>query len=316
MKLNYSLLFTLVYFSVSCQERKENEVLGYSVDTVHIDSKGRLFDLNGWMLTSDLNAEGTIFYLFNGHDLSIDEISLKSQEFVKSISLEPEGSNGVGEFIFNLQVLNDSVFFTKSMFLSTLIDYNGNVLKKVVWNDPNYFYETKLESFPRKSEVVSYKDGLIAFSLTYDFNNTKVYLDILSETDGTIRRFDVDPENSYRDFFFRFDDKLNFLEPGVELALENHQILVSHEFSNEILVFNLQGELEKLIHFDPKLTAKRAEIPEGSEFKSRDQIGKEYQQILEQARFEPLVWDNLNKRYFRMSSKRIFKDTYENGGGR
>lgn len=54
-----SLLFlVIICISLSCQrkenERGSNDVL-YSVDTVNIDSKGRLLDLNSWMLTSDLD---------------------------------------------------------------------------------------------------------------------------------------------------------------------------------------------------------------------------------------------------------------------
>jgi hypothetical protein len=315
VQLNYLLLIVLIYFSFSCQERstrQENEVIGYSTDTLIIDSKERILDLNGWMLTSDLNDEETVFYLFNGSDLSIDEINLDRHEFVKSFPLEPEGANGVGEYIFGLQILDNSVFFTKSSVLSTLIDQNGLVIRRIDWDESRYSNETKLEQFPRKTEVLSDMEGLRAYGLTYDFNKKKVFLDILSDKEGTVKRFDVDPENSYHDFFFRFDDNLNFLEPNVDLNLENNQVLVSHEFSNEIIIFSLQGKLVREIQYEPTLTPKRAKIPQGPEFKSREQIGKDYQLILEQVRFESVVWDNLNQRYFRLSSKRIFKDTYEN----
>lgn len=136
-------------------------------------------------------------------------------------------------------------------------------------------------------------------------------MDVLSVSDNSIKRVDIDTENSFQDFFFRFEDG-SFLNPAVHLSSGKDNIIVSHEFSNEIMVFNDEGELVKIVHYEPKLTPKRANVPEGPEAKSTEQIKKDYQQMLEQVKFESLVWDSVNDRYFRLSSKRIFTDTYQN----
>lgn len=305
----------LIYFSFSCKKKdtsQENLNFGYSIDTVMIDSKERLLDLNGWILNSDLNHSESLFYLFNASNLSIDEIDLDRMEFVKSLSLEAEGSNGVGKFIFGLQILEDNTFFTKSFVLSTIINQNGHVLKRIDWDKANDLNGKKIEQFPRKTELITLSYGLNSFGLSYDFSNRKVYLDILSVQDSIIQRLDADPKNSFHDFFFKFDDNMNFLEPQVSLTLENKKVLLSHEFSNEVLVFDLQGNLEKLVEYEPKQTPKKAKIPDGPDLRSRDEIRKTYQQVLEQVRYEDLVWDKKNQRYFRLSSKRIFTTIFPN----
>lgn len=188
----------LISITVSCKEgdyNNEIETIEYSLDTISINSKGRLLDLNGWMLTSDLNDEESSFYLFNRSDFSIDEINLESKEFVKSFPLEPEGSNGVGDYIFGLQILDDSIFFTKSFILSTLIRKNGLVIKRIGWDFAKDSNGKKLEQFPRKLEVVSNAMELIVYGISYDFENLKVFLDVFSDKDSTVKRFDVDPEN-------------------------------------------------------------------------------------------------------------------------
>jgi hypothetical protein len=139
----------------------------------------------------------------------------------------------------------------------------------------------------------------------------EAYLDVLSVSDNTIKRVDIDTENSFQDFFFRFEDG-SFLNPAVHLSSGKDNFIISHEFSNEIMVFNHEGELVKIVYSEPKLTPKRANVPEGSVAKSTEQIKKDYQQMLEQVKFESLVWDSVNDRYFRLSSKRIFTDTYQN----
>jgi hypothetical protein len=263
------------------------------------------------MITSDLDAKETSFFLYNGFDHAIDEINLDAKEFVKSYPLEKEGANGVGEYIFGIQSLNDSLFFTKSNILSTVIDRNGQVVQRIGWEDAKDSSGAQLEQLPRYLELVSGTDDGKAFGVHFDFQKVEAYLDVLSVSDNTIKRLDIDPENSFQDFFFRFEDG-SFLNPAVHLSSGKDNIIVSHEFSNEIMVFNHEGELVKVVHYEPKLTPKRANVPEGPEAKSTEQIKKDYQQMLEQVKFESLVWDSVNDRYFRLSSKRIFTDTYQN----
>jgi hypothetical protein len=314
LKLNYLLPLAIICISFSCQEKntgQDSQVIGYSVDTVTIDSKERILNLNGWMMTSDLDDEKASFFLYNYFDNSIDEINLDQKVFVKTIPLETEGPNGVGEFLFGIQWLNDSIIFTKSYTISTLIDRNGQVLNRIDWESAKDSNGVQLEQLPRKYEVVSGTEDLKVLGLNVDMKNRKVLLDVLSVDASKVKRFDVDPEKSYHDFFFRFDDNLNILDPGVYLNSDINYIQISHEFSNEILLFNTDGEFMKVVHYEPQLTPKRADTPEGPEFKSKDQIKKDFQHILEQVRFRPPVWDEVKKRYFRVSSQRIFEEKSE-----
>lgn len=310
------LFLVIICISLSCQrkenERGSNDVL-YSVDTVNIDSKGRLLDLNSWMLTSDLDDGETSFYLYNDFDHSIDEINLDRKEFVKTYPLEAEGPNGVGQYIFGIQYLNDSLFFIKSNVISTVIDRNGQVARRISWEDALDSSGVHLDPLPRYLELVSESDDLKVFGVHFDFKNVAAFFDVLSVSDNSVTRIDIDPENSFHDFFFRFDNG-SFVNPSVHLSLGKDHVLISHEFSNEIILFNHEGEFVKVVHYEPRLTPKRANLPQGPASKTGEQIGKDYQHILEQVKFESLVWDSVNNRYFRLSSKRIFTDTYSHEG--
>lgn len=312
--MRYLTFIIIVCIALSCQSKDVDRIsddLFYEIDTVIIDSKDRNLDLNSGMITSDLDAKETSFFLYNGFDHAIDEINLDAKEFVKSYPLEKEGANGVGEYIFGIQTLNDSLFFTKSNILSTVIDRNGQVVQRIGWEDAKDSSGAQLEQLPRYLELVSGTDDAKVFGVHFDFQKVEAFLDVLSFSDNSIKRLDIDPENSFQDFFFRFEDG-SFLNPAVHLSSGKDNIIISHEFSNEIMVFNHEGELVKIVHYEPKLTPKRANVPEGPEAKSTEQIKKDYQQMLEQVKFESLVWDSVNDRYFRLSSKRIFTDTYQN----
>lgn len=305
------LILAILCVSFSCQERKieqDSNEIEYSVDTLNIDSKDQILDLRGNLMHLTLADKGKSFFLLNHFSLSIDEIDLDRHVFVNNHQLEPEGPNGVGEYIFSLQSINDSLFFTKSIIGSSVFDRRGRVIKRINWLEAADSNGMQLEQIPTK-QVWSGTDDFKVFGINFDSKDREVYLDVLSVRNNTVKRFDIDPENSYHDFIFSFDD--NVMPPDVHLSSDKNYVRISHEYSNEIILFNPEGEFVRVVHYEPKMTPKRAKIPGGPEIKSRDQVRKEYQRLLEQVRFEAPVWDNVNNRYFRLSSKRIFADTYD-----
>lgn len=195
LKLNYVLIAVFCYLSFSCQEKRssgESESITYSIDSLIIDSKGRLLDLNGGMVNSDLDDQKTTFYLFNNFDQSIDEIDLEKREFIRSYPLEAEGANGVGKYIFGIQCLDDSLFFVKSNILSTVIDRNGQVVSRIGWDEAKDSSGVQFIPLPRYLELVAGKDNLKVFGVHFDFQKVEAFLDVLSVSDNTAKRFDID----------------------------------------------------------------------------------------------------------------------------
>ena len=312
--LKYLIFPVIIYISFSCQERiteQDNQVIGYLVDTVFINSKDRILDLRGNLLHLTLNDERKSFFLLNHFDLSIDEIDLDRQEFVKSYPLEPEGPYGIGNYIISLQSINDSLFFTKSNLGSSLFYKNGHLLKRIVWEGARDSNGKELTQFNRQNEVLSGTEDLKVFGVDSNYKKGEVFMDVLSVKENRVKRFDIDPENSFHDFILRWDD--NIFPPVVDLSLDKNFIRISHEFSNEIILFNPEGEFVKVVKYVPQKTPNRVKDPGGLEIRSRDQAGKDYQRILEQVRFESPVWDNVKNRYLRLSSKRKYTDTYIDG---
>jgi hypothetical protein len=215
--------------------------------------------------------------------------------------------------IVGIQALNDSLFFTKSFVISTISNKKGQVKERISWEEAKDANGDLLEQFPRRYELVAGTSNEKIAALSFDIQKKKIYLDILSLQDGTVKRLDGDPENSYSDFFLSFDDQVNFQDPAVRLSGSTDYVIVSHEYSNEIILFDSEGEFVKVVHYEPKLTPARAAIPAGPAFKSRDQIENEYKHLLEQVRFGPLVWDAENKRHFRLSAQKIFEEMREEG---
>jgi hypothetical protein len=311
-KLLFICLSIPVLFSSCGKSDKGNDeqIGGYSIDTVLIDSKGHLLNMNG-LMASDLDQGDSMFYMFNMFDHSIIEFNLNSKEYVKNFYFEKEGPNGVGEYVFGVQFLNDSLFFLKSNSLSSIVKRDGLVLGQLEWEGAKFLAGDSIEFLPRYYEYVVNEKEPIYFALSLDFKKQKAFLDVMNSSRKTIIRHDVDPKKSFHDFFFRFDDQVNFINPAVFFQTSKNYISISHEFSNEVILFNRKGDFVKTVEYEPKLTPKRAKKSIGSTYQTQDEIRVEFQNILEQVKYEYPVYDKLNDRYFRISKKRIFTDVYE-----
>jgi hypothetical protein len=305
----FYLLFILFGLSsVSCHKennKQETHTMNYLVDTVLIDSKERILYISGYMKGSGLDDEESSFFLYNHHDLSIDEIDLDRKEFVKTYPLDAEGPNGVGNFILELQVLDDNLFFGKSVPFSTVFDKSGRVIQKINWLTAKDSVGDPFGGGPPNSEVVVDTKNWRVMGINLDFLKTTAFLGVLSVEENLVKNINIDPENSFSNYFLKPGN--NFINPWVFLGVVENYIYVSHEYSNEIILLNPDDELVKVVNYEPKLTPRRANLPE-TLTGTREQIRRESRKLMEQVRFEAPVWDKVNRRYFRLSAKRIFEE--------
>lgn len=307
--MRYLAFLLIVCIGLSCQsetnEQKSNK-LSYSVDTVKIDSKGQQLDLRRGIWISDLDNQKNVMYLYNGFDHSIDEINLEQEEVTNNFSFKVEGPNGTGDHVNYLNLSENGRFFIKSFSRSALFDRDGNLLKKIDWVNSFDSSGSKYGESPR-IEILTRYENYRSFGLSYKNKNREVFLDILSVKDSSVQSFDIDPEKSYHNFVLVNEDPQNytFLDPYVYLSSENDLVIVSHQYSSEFLLFDSEGDFIKTVLYDPKMTPKRVKKINNP---SQEQLRKEYQQLLEQIRFGPLVWDANKKRYLRLSAVRIFND--------
>lgn len=304
----YLLFSVLLYTSFSCREKvaeQGSQITEYSVDTVLIDSKDRILNVSGYMGVSDLDDDEKSFFMSNHHDHSIDEINLDRKEFVKSFPLNAEGPNGVGQHVFGLQCLEDNLLFLKSVPFSSVIDKSGRVVQKVNWLSAKDSLGEPFGAVPPRMElVVDTKDWRVV-GTNLDFMKKTAFLGIFSVLDNRVKNIDIDLKNSFTDYFLKAG--IAPRPPWVYLNADENYIYVTHQYSNEIILFNPGAELVKVVDYEPKLTPKRAKLPEILNG-TREQISKEERKLGEQVHFEAPVWDKVNRRYFRLSTQWIYGD--------
>ncbi|MFC4872478.1 DUF4221 family protein [Negadavirga shengliensis] len=310
--MRYFTFLAITCIILSCQGKNNSHEaynLLYSVDTIIIESNTRLLDLKRGIWISDLNDEESSINLYNSFNHSIDDVNLDRLEIASNLSFEIEGPDGTGEHVNSFNLLKNGLLFIKSFNKSAIFKTNGQLLKKIDWMNAIDTKGLKYGEIPRNEMAIG-NGELNIFGLNYNNRSREVFLDVLSVEKNLVERYDIDAEKSYQNFVLAYDDPKfrTFLDPYVFMSSENNLAIISHQYSNEVFVFNFEGKLLQTVHYEPKMTPKRARDLSGMNITSNEQIQNEYQKLLEQVRFGPPVWDRLKKRYLRLSAKRVFSE--------
>ncbi|MCH7407814.1 DUF4221 domain-containing protein [Belliella sp. DSM 111904] len=304
----HTIFALLLCLHFSCSQNTSNDyvhAISYSLDTLVIDSKERNLDLSRNITNASVNFDKDAIYLFNRFDHSIDEINLERLEFVQSIPFQKEGPNGTS-YVNYIYALANDLFFIKGSVQSSVFNMDAKLLKKADWSKVN---EGEDFQMLRNELTLSYNDSMKVFGLSYK-GDRSVSLEILSVNEHTKETVEIDSEGVYQNNILEFDDNGHyyFLDPMVYLTAENGYAIVSHDFSNEMYIFDTGGEQVKKVSYEPTLTPKSVKQIEKEEIVSVEILKKFYQGFLEQIKFSPPVWDQVNKRYLRLSAQRVFTD--------
>ncbi|MEX2565972.1 MAG: DUF4221 family protein [Cyclobacteriaceae bacterium] len=308
-------LLVVLFVLLSCQ-RKGAEGDGpdfvYSVDTVMIDPGDEILFLRYRLVGADISSDGKYLLNFNLDDHTIEEINLDELRLEEKLPFETEGPDGTGKHVNFINVLKSDSIFIKSFGQSALFQKDGGLVKRADWRNAIDEEGLRYGEIPQNELAIDSGD-LKVFGLNYDNKKKEVFLDVLSLAENRVKRYDIDAEKSYQNFVLAPDNpqSYTFLDPLVFLNAENDFVLVSHQFSNEIHLFNSEGELIQTVHYEPKMTPKRARDLSGKNILSYEQIKDEYQSLVEQVKFGPPVWDRVNKRYLRLSKSVDFLESHK-----
>ncbi|MGY6545390.1 MAG: DUF4221 family protein, partial [Cyclobacteriaceae bacterium] len=302
------LIILILLFS-ACTARKievEYSSVSYSLDTVRINSKDEILDLWGFASFSDLNFDENSIFSYNSFNHSLDQIDLEKLEFTKRIPFEKDGPNGTGEIFVGFNVLKDDRFFIKSYVESAIFDGTGNLIQKVDWINSIDSNGEKYDDSPMIQILVDSED-LLVFGLSYDYENIEVNLHVLSVGENKVDRLNLNSKKSYGDLSIRSARSGNIVDPSIELINQNNKIIISYEFSNEIVYYDYKVKALRFVDYNPTLTPKRVKPPNIS-VGQLEQIIKETKHFKEQVSYYRPVWDSESKQYFRLSTITIFSE--------
>jgi hypothetical protein len=299
--MRYIITYLIPFFTAfACSPKKdgilETSSLTIKIDTLRIDSGDHLFYLAHGVPAAKLSPDEKYLYFYDGYMHSIDQVDLQEKKHVSTIQLESDGPKGVPtrqQMDYFPKENGNLFFYTQRNFIE--LDPKGNLV----------FESSSLQSlFDIPSEKRFYEWAKISPNLTYLFGLTSTFkpeqmLAWVSLEDSLYSEVTLD-SMSYRDKLKVTLGKNATMSGVISAAYLDHKITVYHADGIDLYTIDPLTKEQKFHDNFPKLTDRRkpGNFPKTGEF-------MEVQPLLYlEINYSNLVFDDLNKRYYRLASKR------------
>lgn len=299
--------FLLLIILASCGEKGSSgkpesdnilENLSFTVDTLMINSKGKIFDLRRGYSESSVSADRKFVFLYNSHSSLIQQINLDELVWEKDYSFEAEGPNGISNYVFSARYLGDNQFLITSHRKLGIFDTTGGKVK-----------ELSVSSLPISSDldeldygIILSKDQKNLFSLPGTrFVGNRTFAKIDLET-FEIENFSI-PEMDWI-----FDLKVIFkggfvYQEYLHLKELNNQILMLSPSTSSFYSYDLESDSLSYHSFVHQLSPVINEVQLRGQVESMEEYEEELGRFLEGINFGPLIWDEKRGVYFRFARK-------------
>jgi len=310
MKKLITFLFLILLASCGEKGNSENAIsenilenLTLSVDTVMIDPKGKLFELNWGPRSSSISEDGKHLFLYNSNSNQIQKINLDELTWEQDYDFEVEGPNGTSDLVLKTKTIGSDKFLITAFNHMGIYDKAGSLLK-----------DLSISSLPISTNLDELNYGILLsadqkslFSLPgIQYNGPRTLAKI------NLENYEVEnlklPEMDWI-----YDIKVSM---GERVILQETMYLV--EINNQILA--LSGSASAFYSYDPstdslsyhtfehKISPTKIDVVLKAQVNSDKEYQDEFYRFFMAFRFEPPIWDASRELYFRFGRKPTLRD--------
>jgi hypothetical protein len=274
------------------------ETFSYSVDTVMVDSKEKLFELSWGPRSSSVSEDGKYLFLFNSKFNQIQQINLDKLEWEKDFDFEVEGPNGISDVVSSTQTLGEGKFLINSYRKMGVFDEEGVKLK-----------DYSISSLPIISEleeldnsVILSKDQKSLFSLPgirYYEPRTLARIDLQTYE---VQNFPIEEMDWILDLKIGTSTRFSFDE-YIYLKELNDQILVLSPSSSAFYRYDFKTDSLTYHSFAHQLTPIANDIKLKNIIETDEEYREELSRYAMGIKFGSPMWDRTRSIYFRIGIK-------------
>ena len=320
MKNLYLIAFTLLFSF--CSEKTETkpefiDQFSVSFDTVIVDSKGEFIDLRDNLFFSGLSPDKSYLINFNRTDVQSERINLNELVFEIRIEYEKEGPNGIGTMISSLNVSDNDQVMVWFYGLYAFFDQNGLKTKDLALDNIAPDLLQGSDVYPQTIyEVPRNKDRVIGLFNSWKENDFFLLeFDLANRTSKRIELPELAKINAYKTEITVNGNFAGNLAGSVFSTQSSDKLVISSSLINEIQILDLVNDSLYSKSWDtPLLGAKRQFIgPKQFEYnpEQMEEISKNSE---EDINYGELIWDEVNEKYYRFSSKKKLTESKNEEG--
>lgn len=303
------LLVTAIFTSCNKPSEKAGQaVLSISIDTVRVDSKGKILFLNYFLGISTLDPSQKFLYNMNMRENILEKINLETLSLDTLLQLEREGPNGIGSPSKIIALENGGFVFSNNYTLRYM-DANREVTKQVTLEREPYIVNLlpSGKSISVQSNGIS-KDGRFLAGL-YERSEVSenpegiVWFDLEKETGKLIptQALDFITENN---LLLELDGQIRGgFTNAVFFELSQDKILFSPSSRNMLMIYDLATDSLITKKYNSKLTSNGQKAEEAKIITDLNEFNELRSEYMKEVTFGPWELDNKSGYRWRFSKE-------------
>lgn len=307
MKTKLLTLIVITLFT-ACNPSKESKrdfsQITISMDTVMVDSKDEILFLIGDLMKADLSSDDKHLYYLNPMGLDLEIVDLDQLEFVRRISYEEEGPNGLGSFPMQFQVLSDDQVFIGSFTHRGIFDLDRIKVKNLNFKMDEMGGDHIPSSYSEKSLMIDPRDQYKLFSVWNDWGDGPSIFGLIDTQGKTFHELpipDYDYLGEFRVIFTEGGNPRAIVGEQMELTGSNNKIILSNNIGSDLYILDLETDILKhqpIVHHSipSRKSLKLSPIVE-----SIGELHEQKRKLEEDINFTAPVWDKENQVYYRFA---------------
>ncbi|WP_439489332.1 DUF4221 family protein [Algoriphagus sp.] len=288
------------------------ENLSYSVDTVVVDVKGEIINLNHGLEYFDLSPDRTSLIFFDRQQTLFQEIDLDQMVIKATYPFELEGPNGLGRSSY-FQLLPDRTLMIPSLLKSGIYNLHGELLSRISMRPSDIDGFDTLNPFTLMYEILMDPKSGLLYSLPGDYITGVRNLAILdpSNSEGKIIKLSEMEKAGNFSVFWNTENGKALETEDYSLNLIDDILIITCTIGSGLYLY--YTKTENLEYFDfPHKVAPREKTGEVlNEVSTEKDFWKEYRKVAGQISYREIMWDSPTSKHYRLASKTILGETEE-----
>ncbi|WP_026956026.1 DUF4221 family protein [Algoriphagus vanfongensis] len=308
-------VFSLIILLFSCSGKEENEGssstnildnLSFSVDTVVVDSGDDIIDLSNHLRLGDISADRKKLYLFHEGENKLSVVNLDQLSLEEKLPYEQEGPNGVGSFLWSLDLLADDKFLLKTFNTAGIFDLQGIKHESINLEEEEIsgIQEKTLQNNRMKvSEDLKWSYTIPGSD--FDKEAQSVELALIQRETKEGRLFPLPALDKTRNFKVALADGPMMQIYAEDYFLSEHQgkFYIGSSVTSDLYSIDPTSDSVQLhsyeLHYAPK---EKTDPPSQPEFTDREAWQNEVEKMRSQVTYGELIWDDSRSYFFRFAS--------------
>ena len=282
------------------------ENLTFTVDTVVVDPGDEIIDLSNHLRLADISKDRKKLFLFTESDNQLSVINLDQLDLEKKIPYEKEGPNGVGSFLWNLDLISENKFYLMSFNTAAIFDFEGIKHETINLEEEeiNGIKDKTLQN-NRLKVTGDLKWYYTVPGSDFDKGDQAVELAIINRTNKEGKLFPLPALDLTKDY------KVSLIN-GSMMQVYAEEFFLAEFFDKLYITSSSTSDIYQIdpyndssVHhsYDLKQTPKeKTDPPSRNEFTEREAWREEINKIHTQITFGGLLWDESRKNFFRFAN--------------